>query len=471
MSMKARKLTAPRHRGLKAMLAAVVAAGAVAWQIIACVESPMSFSPTGDLAFTVMDPYEGNEDFHRVTDRAYRLMVLSKDRELREVERSFTHMLTAPAYSPDGSEFAYLRLPLLTPDEAQRMKKFIEERKKQEEAYQEGSDPGFQIGTAPEESDDAFNHDFFDAEGNTASGRRFMHSVLETMALMRGGPQLRAKLIIRTAATGEKITSVPVGLQFLGNFDYLWTYLLTRPEYSPDGQRILVTANRYVLTISPATSDTRLFAVGAKASALSPDGNMLAALIDSFDTSNNKTALLALIDMDGERAVHVRLRNDPSLSGLTWIGNDMLALLKDGGGALDVYDADGHFVHSVPIPAVEHSGDESDGELAVSPDGGYMAVSFRSVVHFLSADGQPLGTWQADEESDEFLVQPVFTPDSRQVAFKLVTVEEGEDEWPGTTAIVFFSPEGQVLFRVPIPRIPEDERPAPPAPATEETPQ
>jgi hypothetical protein len=99
-----------------------------------------------------------------------------------------------------------------------------------------------------------------------------------------------------------------------------------------------------------------------------------------------------------------------------------------------------------------------------------VAVSLGNIIQFLSADGESLGTWQAEDE-DQVLVQPVFTPDSRQIAFKLVVAEEGEEEWSGTTAIVFFTPEGQELFRVPIPRIPDDERPAPPAPATEEAPQ
>src|SRR5262249_22330574 len=122
-----RRLIDNRFRGWKESLAFCVAAGAVAWHIMACVESPMSFSPTGDLAVVVVDPYPETkrasdvDRFASTGASVNRLMVLTKDKKLSEIERTSTQMLTAPVYSPDGSEFAYLRLPLLTQEDKTRI--------------------------------------------------------------------------------------------------------------------------------------------------------------------------------------------------------------------------------------------------------------------------------------------------------------------------------------------------------------
>jgi hypothetical protein len=54
-----------------------------------------------------------------------------------------------------------------------------------------------------------------------------------------------------------------------------------------------------------------------------------------------------------------------------------------------------------------------------------------------------LATWQSEQN---VLVQPTFTPDSKRVAFKLVSAKAKR-----AVAIVFFSPQGRQLSRVPIP--------------------
>jgi hypothetical protein len=47
------------------------------------------------------------------------------------------------------------------------------------------------------------------------------------------------------------------------------------------------------------------------------------------------------------------------------------------------------------------------------------------------------------------------------VAFKHMAKVEGEGKstWTGTTAIVFFTPQGRELFRVPVPRAEPAEQP------------
>lgn len=461
-----RHLSEMRFRGWKGALAAFVGAGAVAWHVMACVESPMSFSPTGDLAFVVADPY-GYELSELAGEHVYRLMVLTKDGELREIERTSSHMLTAPAYSPDGERFAYLRIPLLTPEHKTRIGAFIEERKEQYEQATSGPAAEKWIFVAPGDP----------VPGSPQGGMKdwkdmglppFEQFEELTLALEAGGGVIPADLVVRQASTGEPVKSLPVEVPIFKKPDdmtYFFSYVLARPQYSPDGRWVYFGMNYFALAASPATGKKRLLAVNTLP-LLSPDGETLATL---FGKS------LGFLKTDGERAAYVRLRHEVSLSGLAWIDNETLLALGEGDQkkevVLDVYNVDGHLLRSETLPVSVEKGKGDEGQLAVSPDGDYMAISFAKAVHFLTGDGQVLGSWQPEDESEQ-LVQPTFTPDSRQVAFKLLAQEKTEGEtWTGTVAIVFFTTEGRELFRVPLPRAPRDEVPEPPAPATKGTEQ
>ncbi len=77
-------------------------------------------------------------------------------------------------------------------------------------------------------------------------------------------------------------------------------------------------------------------------------------------------------------------------------------------------------------------------------------------VLFLDAAGKILKRLSTDD-SDKVLAQPIFSPDSKRIAFKHMT----KDRYARADAIVFFSPDGKELARVPIPPIkPGTTRPA-----------
>jgi hypothetical protein len=473
-----RQLTTPRRRGWKATLAAFAAAGMVAAHIMACVESPMSFSPTGDLAFTVMDPYTGfDEPLHLVEDRAYRLMVLSKDRELREVERSYTHMLTAPAFSPDGSQFAYLRLPLLTPEDERRISAFFNERKGAEDNGEDADEAPDWILIAPEGwgpgDAEAGNLGFDSREFPPSLGSTFRNFI---RAEELGG-LISAELVLRLSSTGDVVGTVPFTIPHLGDdmasvpMPYFMAYLATRPQFGPDGVRVYLSLDGVGMAVNLSTGEKRLHHFGDAAGIaannhrgflLSPDGKTLAAA---------DIGTLGFLSTDGKRANYVSLDRRPALGGMAWLDSRSLLVLSEEEAVLDLYDANGNLIRSQVLTGKPDESDEDiTAQLAVSPDGEYMVVTYDDAVQFLARDGRVLGSWEAGD-TNGVLAQPTFTPDSRQVAFKLLVAEEDEDKLAGTSAIVFFTPEGQELFRVPIPPIPADERPAPPAPATEETPQ
>jgi hypothetical protein len=471
-----------RIRGWKESLAFCVGAGAVAWHIMACVESPMSFSPSGDLAFAVVDPYPRRDSdwkhFGLTGGAVSRLMVLTKDKKLTEIERTNSQMLTAPAFSPDGREFAFLRLPLLTQEDKDRIDEFIKKRAKVlEQALDQatsGSTAEKWIFVAPEGATPAFPHD---DKGDVLTNWTDLTlpppaDLMSVLSLASGGGLVPAELVVRSASTGALVRSIPLNIpqvqsdvpsdvEGINRF----SYLLTRPQYSPDGAWLYFSLGGLSLAVSPSTGDKRLLASGS-GPVLSPDGKTLAIL---------SREVLSLRSTDGERAVFVRFQHAPSSwGGIAWTGNNTVAVL----GAdivedpvkpvVDIYDTDGHLLRSTALPG--GSTDRKSGELAelaVSPNGEYMAISYGKLVQFLASDGKALGSWEAKTDG-EALVQPTFTPDSRQIAFKLMQSEKTDgEEWLGTVAIVFFTPEGQEIFRVPIPRAPLDQAPEPSQPATE----
>jgi hypothetical protein len=106
-----------------------VAAGTLLWHVLACVESPMAFSPDGkDLAFVTVEPFE-LKGLHLAGPHCFRLFVASGGKDLRLIEQTTDAMLTAPAFSPDGKQICYLRIPLLTAERARQRVKEEKERR------------------------------------------------------------------------------------------------------------------------------------------------------------------------------------------------------------------------------------------------------------------------------------------------------------------------------------------------------
>jgi hypothetical protein len=456
-----------RDGGWKEAFVTLVATGAIAWQILACTESPMSFSPTGDLAFTVMDPYADPDSsasqFALTGDHVNRLMVLTKDKRLREIERTSTQMLTAPAYSPDGKEFAYLRLPLLTQADIDRIDEFLKRRMAAVNAATTGSTAEKWILVAPKGSTPALpQNDKGDVLDNWTDLTFAPSAETPFLNVVAGGALTPVELVVRSASTGELIRSLSLRLPsgFDGPTDsYRGSYLLTRLQYSPDGRWIYFSLGALSMAVGPvpspisrSTGEKRVLAAGSPLSLLSPDGKTLATL------SNG--GVLGFLSTAGDRAVSVLPQDWLCLGGVAWIGNKTVAVIGKSNNVIDIYDADGHLIRSSSLSQPELPAKSCDSlELAVSPDGRYMAISGGNVVQFLTIDGKLLGSWHGKDENER-LVQPTFTRDSRQVAFKLMeNAQIGGEKWLGTVAIAFFTPEGQEIFRAPIPPASLDQAP------------
>ena len=433
-----RQVSPKRTPGWKGVLAVSVAGAAVLWHILACMESPMAFSPSGkELAFVTMAPY-GHEDLHLIGKHVYRLIVVSNGKRARIIERTDKHMLSAPAWSPDGQQLCYLRVPLLTQQQAEKIRS---EAKRRRETLK--SQPRFPHADAPPTQPT-------DSEEGRTLDRALppLDKAAEFYTNALAVPPVPVQLVVRDAkATDVIAATVTVELPVLElasdkpGSGLFYLYLLARPQYAPDGQWVYFCAGNVVVGVNPKTGAKRLLAAPAVLAALSPDGKTIAAAHEE---------MISFVRTDGSRCTAIRWEKGLSPSGIAWADNETLALLSSEGNKVLLYavDTSGRVrrTQSVPKPQKDTAG--SSGELALAPDGKHVVVGYSREVLFLDAAGKVLHRWQHEKN---FMGQPTFSPDGKRVAMKYMA--DVEKNMPQVTAIVFFSAEGKELSRVKVPPV------------------
>ena len=431
----------------KALLALTVAGGGLLWHLLACTESPMTFSPDGEnLAFVTMEPYDP-DDMKIADTHVYRLMVLTKARDLKVIEETSKFMLSAPAYSPDGKQLCYLRIPLLTKEQAELLKKTEPIKPKEIKIeFDSTQDPESSTSVAMAEPK------ITDLSMPPAK------QIFESMEYFLSAAHIPATLVVRDAQTYaiRSRTKIEIPLSQEGS-ELLFTYLVTRPQYSPDSQWIYVPVSHFIAGVNPQENEMRILAgpvsfgekVPITIAAVSPNGKTIATIV------GDEKPVLGLIQTDGQKSTYHRLTELPSPSGVVWKDNQTLLLLisdqeKDNPNInLRFLNADGSEQKNITVnvPGLKISDDFAMGELAISPDGRYIALSYLNQVFFLTIKGKILKHIEHPKEVG--LVQPTFSPDSQQVAFKYLA-ETGKNL--GRVAeIVFFTPQGKETTRFKVP--------------------
>jgi hypothetical protein len=419
-----------------ALILALVAGGAVLWHLFACVESPMAFSPDGrNLAFVTMEPYSQDAS-PRPGKVAFRLMVLADGERLRVVEETNTLMLSAPAFSPDGKRLCYLRVPLATEEQATALKGYVEKR------------------VLPENAN-VVDWRKKPAGGDLASYMRAPAISMEDGALPKAGfavefarvilraPPMSLSLVVRDVSSDSVISTTEMELPLAEADAAMRMYLLARPQFGADGHTVFVTTDMMVVAVDTWTGVQRIVAAPTSVARLSPNGKALAVHLPG---------VLGLVAADGSRATYVRWEKEVGMFGLGWADSETVAVFEPKKGEkswIHLVRPDGSIRKSIPIAlALDKQGDNVEmAEAVLSPDGRSIVVSLGKAVLFLSSDGKERNRLT---DLKQYLGRATFSPDSRRIAFKCLAENE---PYHRVVAIVFYSPDGKELSRVPIPPV------------------
>lgn len=479
----------------KAMLAITIAAAGLLWHVLACVESPMAFSPDGTrLAFVTMEPY-GLEEELALGTNAFRLMVLTDFDELTVVEETTSHMLSAPGFSPDGERICYLRIPLLTEEQLEQFTATLTDRAEAIDEAAANDDLRWPTWTdAAGPADGSADAPPLDPTDLVMPSLLFLQKSALSLA---GQPLTPVQLVVRDAATLEVVSTVtvPVPLAWLpeegpppgpnepdgpAGPDTRWystglisAYTVLRPRYGPDGQWIYFCLGNMVMAVDPAAEQAKLLAFPAVVAALSPDGGTIATLL-----SDGSATTVMFVSTDGSLVVSRRLDTLVSPWAVVWTDNDTLALVAEVTTGPDQSDEeplilllrrDGIDAGTITLDMDGASSMNEMSQLAIAPDGRHIVICLPDHVLFFDGQGQLLADLKNDTE-EAWYSQPVFTPDSTRVAIKYFN-SPSEDDYARVTHIVLFTAEGEEVARVDVPPIAPGTVTSPdaPTPPTEDT--
>lgn len=437
----------------KALLAIAVVSAGLLWHMLACTESPMSFSPTGDLAFVAQEPY-GIENLALAGPTCYRLMVLAKDGDLRVLDQSVDWMLTAPSFSPDGKSLCYLRVRLLEPNEAAAVKELMNSRNRMFTTLSEQSRSTHWTDQTPTTQPEAPWPAYL---GKTANDQ------------FTGGPMAPAELVVRDLKSGAVTKTIALQVPAMSYAEHAndmngylpYFYLLTKPQYT-DPNTVYFACAGVIFRAALAEEHCQPFLSLGFSVAASPDGKTLAG----FHKGG-----ISFINLQRETVLVKFINKDVSFSGLSWGDNQTLAVLqaphdgKDGNdntATMQLIKTDGNVAREIQIPLNDYkTRGGAMGELAIAPDGQHMCISYGNPVLFLDGSGKVLLRLQNDDSV--YLAQPTFTPDSKQIAFKKFTdaTASKKTDMKRAVGIVFYSADGKPGQEVPIAPIkPGTTRPA-----------
>jgi hypothetical protein len=395
----------------------------------------MAFAPNGDLAFVTTSPDAFakalRQDVALAGARTYRLMLLRHRQKSMEVlEETSDQMLSGPAFSPDGRELCYFRLPLF---DRQQFATFTAKRQEKERFHGKASsratlrEMGWEDLALPSVEDSR-----------------------EVPVQVGKGLGSKVSLVVRDAKTGAERSTMALELP-IAAFDYGamldWTYPCCQPQYSPDGKWVYAAVSGVALGVCPGEKRLRLFAMPALGTALSPDGKTLAVMGGEG---------VGLVSTDGSLAVYRRVTEGLMPKSIVWLGDRPLAMVPLRGERAHIrllsLRPDETQTRTVDLTLDRTTNNPLD-EIAVAPDGKHIVLARESVVCFYSPEGKLSGKYEC--RPPEIVLQPAFTPDSKLVAMKLFPQQEAP-----ASAIVFLTPDGKEVSRVAIPGMKKSLPPA-----------
>jgi hypothetical protein len=424
-----------RKGSLAALAAIAIAVGGLLWHLLACVDTQMAFSPDGqEIAFTVIDELDGSPMAQ------WRLFVLRGDDRLELIDSFPNGILSGPAYSPDGSQFAYLRIPNLAHVEL-------------EEGIEEEFDRRWELLEELTDADTLWIPPIADEKTPEEP-----YDMSRPSALLEAEHYLNlmvpAVLVVRDRSTATEIHRITVGLPFLweDTDNDLGLFLQTvTPRYGADSELIYLLGGGigYIQAVSVSTGDVDIVSRRLGATypvVLSPDGTTLAGFSGSVD----EVPELVISGARGDKALYIWPAFEVSLAAvttITWKDSKTLILLSEDdelrAGLRTIRATDGVETGFRPLD-IECDVD-APNQLAVASTGAFMVLAtMEEGVFFLDHNGDLLGDY-VDPEG-RVLTSPTISPDATRVALKCA-----EDAYRQTLSILIMTPTGEIIREVPIP--------------------
>jgi len=410
------------------------------------------------------------------------------------LEETTDALLTAPGYSPDGQRLVYLRIPLLTAEQSQKLGRESDARLKPlEDAVSEAwlqwwasggagkkaeAQPGEAAGWQPSDAGATQPTEAAATQPAIEIVDAALPPVTGTFTAMANTvflPAATAELVVRDVHSGQVVWQTPVELPTPGHADI---YMHTRPEFDAAGEWVYFTTGPVAMAVNPASGEKRVVAGKNLLGRLSPDGRTYAVFTPG---EGDRQSVVGMIGTDGEMALYRRVPAD-SVLAVSWLDEQTLGLVAETeprpqASAVPIATQpaatqpetnrtlvlhrlrrDGTLLGPIHATLPTATAGQPDGvrSIAIAPDGRHMVISNAGAV-FATVEGRVLGQWRSPEKV--VLEQPTFSPDSSRVAFK-VSREIGE-KTVRTEAIAVFSADGKLLYRVEIPAItPGTTRPA-----------
>ena len=422
-----------RDGSVAALIAITAAIGGLVWHMLACVDTQLAFSPDGtEIAFTVIDEtYDGT---------GWRMFVLRSDNRLELIDTYRSGILSGPAYSPDGSRLAYLRIPDLDQIE-------LDQATEQRRALrQELLDDLLEDGPLPmpaltDEQELADLDEDVSLPVSTQLEQQY-HLNLVTPA----------DLIVRDRRTHREIDRITIGLPILPyvqeDTHQSELYLSLTPRYGANSTIYVPGGHGSVLAVRPGSDEAvivnRWLGAGHPV-VFSPDGKTLAGV---FGGEDDEVYQIVIADIDGGRALYLRPQAQLAPGTLAWknAGTLIMIVWGDGGvGLSSVRAFDGVQTDFQPLDfGWVRTGSE---QLAAAPNGDFVALTTGGEeIYILNQEAFVVGRYA--DYMGRVLTTPTFSPDSKRLAVKCAESLGGQTE-----ALLVITPFGEVITEVPIPEL------------------
>ncbi|MCE5276863.1 MAG: hypothetical protein ABFD92_13440 [Planctomycetaceae bacterium] len=434
-------------------MALSVAMLAVLWHLLACVESPMAFSPDGKtLALTVMDSSHGKLGSG---DAVFRLMVISGREKLVVLEETSEKMLSAPTYTPDGKSLAYVRIPLPTKEQidaiVQASKEGDEARDAQVAKLMALLQPKQKAASSPVTREAATAATAASASSAKLARQELppINSMIDLVRNYYAGPEWPCEIVLRDAQSFEIRKVIPFRMHALSYTNkplegMATAYIFTQPQFSPNGGKIYIASGAEVVAVDLPGGETTLVAAPATLSILSPDGKTLAAVGEKY---------IAISHLDGDLTVWKHIPDAEALWSIAWMDNKTLGVVRKSGTgyALIGIGRDGRETVQIALPE-----DEKEIYSVARAKAGNMALTAGGKISLLDAKGKTVAKIPeiTGQRGKLIVSNPTWSDDSKTLAVKLV--EKGDKE-EATVAVAFFDAAGKPIGRV---AIPQAKRPA-----------